>query len=77
MTGQCSNTSRTKMDKATGLPTFKTYRCRSRAVTARKDFRWGKAGEPAIVPLRFKLCAACARAWDDHAADGAAEAAAS
>lgn len=49
----------------------------SQSVTTRRNYRFGIGEESSIVWFDVPLCQACADAWDDHAAEGAAEAAAS
>ena len=54
-------------------------KCGQRAVTCRRDFRFGDTGkgEPPVVDVRTPLCRSCAAAHDERAAEAAAEAAAS
>ena len=50
--------------------------CRRKAVTHRKDFRFGDTtkGEPSIVNVTVHLCRQCAQGWDERRAEARAEA---
>lgn len=53
--------------------------CENKAVTTRKNWRFGLAqeGEPLTVTVKLHFCKKCARAYDENREDGAAEARAS
>jgi len=54
-------------------------RCRNKATTTRKDWRFGdaKKGEPTFVDVVVHLCESCAYDYDDRVAEGQVEANAS
>ena len=51
--------------------------CRRKATTTRKEWRFGRKGEPPIVSIVIHFCARCATAYDEGQAEMAAEAAVS
>jgi hypothetical protein len=55
------------------MPT-REYRCSKMATDTRRNFRWGRDGEPSIVHLLVPLCRSCAGRWDANAAEARAEA---